>query len=588
VSRPESRPRELRPHAAALHPGGLLTGALLPGALFVAALLLGATPADEARWQAAQTRIDRFAVAEMRRLHAPGLALAITDRDRVLRVATYGYADLEAKLPVRPDHLFEIGSISKSFTAIALLQEHEAGRFDPHAPITDYLPWFEVRSKYAPITGHDLLTHSAGLPDSQNDIPSSLYTVFDLRHHITGSPPGAHYSYSNVGFQTLGAALEAIAGMPYADIIRKRIFEPLGMTRTEATITHDLRRRLAVGYQPLYDDRPDSPGAPLARATWLEYALGDGSISSTPADLAAYVRMLLNRGAGPRGRLLSAASFDLLTQKGIRDEGDIYYGYGLRIWDEAGHHLVGHTGGMVGYCSRIIADLDSGLGVVVFVNGPETPSRVAAYALDVARAARAGKAIPDEPPSREPPAMPAGDYAGTYTSPDGRSIVVTAAGGAISMRRGERAAGGGRRMALEPVDDDQFRVDDPEFALYLLRFGRDPDKKVVEAFFGPDWYAGDRYAGPRTFEVPEEWTTYPGHYRSVDPWLSNFRIVLRKGALAFIAPDGGERTMTPLRGGEFRLDDEQSAERLRFDSPIDGKTLRALLSEEPYYRTFTP
>jgi CubicO group peptidase (beta-lactamase class C family) len=574
--------------------GALPVGALLAGALPVAALLLGAAAGDATRWQAAQARIDRFAVAEMRRLHAPGLALAITDRERLLRVATYGYADLEAKVPVTPEHLFEIGSISKSFTAIALLQEYDAGRFDPHAPITDYLPWFEVRSNYAPITGHDLMTHSAGLPDSQNDIPSSLYTVFDLRHHVTGALPGAHYSYSNVGYQTLGAALEAIAGMPYADIIRKRILEPLGMTRTEATITHDLRRRLAVGYAPLYDDRPDDPRRPLARATWLEYALGDGSISSTPADLAAYVRMLLNRGAGPRGRLLSPGSFELLTRRAIQEEDRTWYGYGLRLWDEDGHHLLGHTGGMVGYSSRMIGDLDAGLGVVAFVNGPETPSRIAAYALAVARAARAGAPFPPEPPAREALARPAGDYAGTYTAPDGRMLIVAAAGGGLVMTRGgattrgDRAARGDGRISLEPVDDDQFRVDHPDFELFLLRFGRDAEGKVVEAFFGPDWYAGERYAGPRTFDVPEEWSTYTGHYRSVDPWLSNFRIVLRKGALTFIDPDGDERTVTPLRGGEFRLDDEDSAERLRFDSPIDGRTLRALLSEEPYYRTFTP
>ncbi len=530
----------------------------------------------------------------MRRLHAPGLALAITDRDRLLRVATFGYADLEAKLPVRPEHLFEIGSISKSFTAIALLQEHDAGRFDPHAPITEYLPWFEVRSKFAPITGHDLLTHSAGLPDSQNDIPSSLYTVFDLRHHVTGSPPGAHYSYSNVGWQTLSAALEAIAGRPYADIIRSRIFEPLGMTRTEATITHDLRRRLAVGYEPLYDDRPDDPRRPLARATWLEYALGDGSISSTPGDLAIYVRMLLNRGAGPRGRLLSPASFELLTRRAIREEDETFYGYGLRLWDEAGHHLFGHTGGMVGYSSRMIGDFDAGLGVVVFVNGAETPTRIAAYALAVARAARAGTPFPPEPPAREQPVPPPGDYAGTYTSPDGKMLTFIATGNGLVLTRGDGPTGGelkprgDRRIGLEPVDDDQFRVDHPDFDLFLLRFGRNAEGKAVEAFFGPDWYAGERYAGPRTFDVPEEWTTYTGHYRSVDPWLSNFRIVLRKGALAFIAPDGEERTVTPLRGGEFRLDDEASAERLRFDSPIDGRTLRALLSEQPYYRTFTP
>jgi hypothetical protein len=88
----------------------------------------------------------------------------------------------------------------------------------------------------------------------------------------------------------------------------------------------------------------------------------------------------------------------------------------------------------------------------------------------------------------------------------------------------------GRRIVLEQYGPDQFYVNHPDLALFLLRFGRE-ESQVVEAFHGPDWYVNERYAGPTTFDYPQEWDAHPGHYRSHNPWRSNFRVVLCKGAL---------------------------------------------------------
>ena len=131
----------------------------------------------------------------------PGMALAITDRERTLRVSTYGHANLDAQTPIAPNMLFQPGSIGKSFTAIALLQEHEAGRLDLHAPVTQYLPWFEVRSEYSPITIHHLLTHTAGLASGIDFSPDSRGEVWALRESETGWEPGSRWAYSNDGYQ---------------------------------------------------------------------------------------------------------------------------------------------------------------------------------------------------------------------------------------------------------------------------------------------------------------------------------------------------------------------------------------------------
>ncbi len=146
----------------------------------------------DARLKQAYERLDAYVAREMRDQGIPGMSLALTDRNGLLRVATYGYSDIKLKKPVTPETEFEIGSISKSFTAISLLQLSEQGKYDPHQPITKYLPWFSINSKYPPITGHDVMSHAAGLPRDRDDIPSSLYQAAGVRDRWTGYAPGEH------------------------------------------------------------------------------------------------------------------------------------------------------------------------------------------------------------------------------------------------------------------------------------------------------------------------------------------------------------------------------------------------------------
>jgi CubicO group peptidase (beta-lactamase class C family) len=572
-------------------------------ALLVLAGPAAGPPAGAATLEPAFARIDAFVRRVMRADRTPGLALAVTDRNRTLRVATYGFANLDARTPVAPGTLFQIGSISKSFTAVALLQERDRGRFDPLAPITAYLPWFDVRTKFDPITGHHLLTHTSGLPRDRDSVPSSLFQAAGVADLATGSAPGTFWAYSNIGYQVLGYALEAIAGRPYAAVIEERIFAPLGMRASAAAITHDLHPRLAVGYTTLYDDRPPRPDHPIVPATWFEYGGGDGSIAATAGDLAAYARMLLNRGAGPRGRIVSEEGFALLTRKAVpTGDGGEHYGYGLAVREADGRDRIEHGGGMLGFSAHLMVNPDAGVGAVVMVNGPGAPAEAARFALRAVRAARAGRPPPPLPPRPDPRRIDdAAGYAGTFTAPDGRRLVFTSEGGRLLLGHA------GRRLPLETLGGDGFFADHPDFALFPLRFGRaaapagappgpedgagpgGPRGPVVEVTHGGDWYAGEGYAGPRAFDVPDEWRALPGHYRTAHPWFSNFRVVLRRGGLWLLQPRGGQQPLAPLRGGAFRVGaDPRSAERLRFDRIVDGRALRATLSGVEYYRTFTP
>ncbi len=210
-------------------------------------------------------RVDALARQRMAEDGTPGLVLALTDRDGLLHAVAHGFANAESREPMTTSHLLETGSIGKSFTAIAILQLHEEGRIDLRAPIHEYLPWFEVQSAWEPPAIHHALSHTTGLIYGTDFSPDPRYEVWALRDTAAGSPPGTYYHYSNVVYKALGLILERLEGKPYAAIIRERVLDPLGMTETAATITHETRRRMAQPYRRYYDDRPSHASHGLVR-----------------------------------------------------------------------------------------------------------------------------------------------------------------------------------------------------------------------------------------------------------------------------------------------------------------------------------
>jgi D-alanyl-D-alanine carboxypeptidase len=550
--------------------------------VFVATAWVALPAAQPDRYAAAWARLDEFVTERLREANTPGLALAVTSRERLLHVGTYGFANVETRRPVASDTLFEIGSISKSFTAIALLQLRDEGKFDPRMPIMRYLPWFSIKTQYEPVTGHHLMSHTAGFPRDRDDVPSSLYQAYGLRERETGYAPGVHYAYSNVGYQVMGYALEAIAKRPYADVISDRILRPLGMRASDAQFTHETRPRIAVGYERMYDDRPSHPSHPLVPATWLEYAAGDGSIVSTPADMAAYARMLLNRGAGDGSRrVLSDEGFTLLTQRAFQTGKDTWYGYGMGTSERDGGLVLRHSGGMVGYSSMLVADVEAGVGAVVLVNGPGRASAVADFAIDVARAAIHKEPLPAVPAPDDPTKVAnANDYPGDFQGAEDHTLTVRAHGGRLLV-----AVNGGSPVAAERRGTDAFLVNSPAMDRFLLRFKRE-DGKVTWATHGGDTYVTPAYREKPRSMPSAEWLAYRGHYRTTHAWFNNFRIVVRPDGLFLLSPDGGETKMEPLGPDVFK-EEGMSAERLRFDSIVDGQALRANLSGVDYYRVFT-
>lgn len=543
---------------------------------------MGTTTDRELDIAALMERVDAFVTAWMAAEHAPAIQLAITDRDGLLAQRAYGVADLGTQRPLAHNDLFEFGSIGKSFTAILCLQLVEEGVLDLHAPITTYLPWFFIPSRHEPITTHHLLTHTAGIIGGSDFAPDPRYEIWALRES-EATEPGVKARYSNAGYKLLGLLLEAVTGQPYAELVRERIFAPLGMAGAEGAITNEMRSRLAVGYVPMHNDRPWRPEHGFAPATWFETNTADGCLAASASDLATYLRMLLNRGAYPGGRLLSEESFTLLTAPHTSFGDDDRYGYGLDVGERNGRPQVGHGGGMVGYVSDMLGDPDAGIGVVAFTNAMQDVGAVAGFTLDTFASALRSEAPP------EPPATPEIDfasYAGVYTADDGAVTIVATPDGLTLSRGADELplipAGRGREKGT-------FLADHPDFALYALQFTRNDAGEVTELTHGPRWYRGERYDGPTTFDVPDAWRAFEGHYRSHNPWFSGQRVFVSKGNLC-VSHAGRAPQALVADGDRFRpADDPDGPEWISFDTIVDGVALRAVQAGgDTLYRFFTP
>src|SRR5580704_3630185 len=393
---------------------------------------LQAVPAPAARDEV-ETRLDTFTADYMRAMNAPGMTQALTDAKTTIRTASYGFANVDLKAPVTPDHLFQIGSITKSFTALIMLQLRDEGKVDLHRPVLDYLPWLPVNMPYGPITAHHLLTHSSGLPDA-----SGIFQSDPAARHVQGFAPGAHFHYCNLGFGILGQIIEKLDGRPWYQCLQARILTPLSMTQTAAVITINSSARSATGYQPFSDDQVFPRQGRLVPRPPEVFDSPAGSIAAPPGDMAIYLRMLLNGGHG----IVSADGFRLLSTPYIQApefSPSASYGYGIAVDVLDGHKILRHTGGMNCFASSIHVDLDGGVAAFASINAMQgyRPTLITQYAIQLLRAEKETKSLPAPVAVTEATEVNnAGEYAGVFRSSDGRELVFKAEGTRLLLEHG--------------------------------------------------------------------------------------------------------------------------------------------------------
>ena len=527
--------------------------------------LLAAAPldllADLARGAPANSMrtLDRFIAGYCAAMNAPGLTLGLANAAGTIRTAAYGYVDLAAKLPVTTSHLFEIGSISKSFVGLTVLQLYDERKVDLQAPIRSYLPWLSMETAFGEILVHHLLTHSSGMPDDAPLIPSA-----PERRPRQALKPGAEFHYSNWGYDVLGRLIEAVDGRPWPAAVQARILKPVGMTETAPTITSASRARIAQSYMPLHDDRPYPRHGALVPAGNLAVEFAAGSIASTPKDMSLYMQMILNRGEIRGGRIVSEASFKLFSTPHIAAPPfgpAAGYGYGIAVDKLDGHVRLRHTGGMVSFMSAIHMDLDAKIGAFASINAQlgYRPNPVAQLAVQLLRAEKEGSKPPVEPAfDAVAKVESAGSYSAIYTSAAGRHIEIRDAADRLTL------TADGRTIPLQQSEDGNFIADQTGFDLYPIIFERAPTSSaaadnsktpITALSYGADWYARAGYQGEQALEPSAALAKYVGEYYSENPWNGTIRVVQRQRQLWM----GGTDPLVPIGNHLFRIGTEASS-----------------------------
>jgi D-alanyl-D-alanine carboxypeptidase len=519
-------------------------------------------------------KLDAFVAPYMAAMNAPGLTLGLTDAQTTRRAAGYGFADIDKRIPVSADLLFQIGSITKSFVALVLLQLHDEGKLDLQKPVLDYLPGLPISCGFGTVTTHHLLTHTSGLPDNL-----ALFSSDPNVRLVQGFKPGEHFHYCNAGFDILGLLAAKLDGRTWRESVTTRVLDPLEMTATTGIITTSSRDRSAVGYEPYWDDQAYPRQGRLAPAPNMVMDDTAGCIASTPGDMARYARMLLNHGKGPKSRIVSPESFELFSKPYIKApefSPTASYGYGIGVDTLDGHKILRHTGGMVAFASSIHVDLDGGVAAFASINAMQgyRPTAVTEYAVQLLRAQHENKPLPASTPIKDALEVDnTGDYAGTFNSAAGQSLKFEAKGKTLSLITD------GKTVPLQHAGGDVFlSTVEGVFSNDSFVFSRKADQKadsgaaeksapIAEVSYRDQWFTNAAYTGPRVFKSPAHWSAYVGRYRSDSPWGGDVRVYFLKDRLVLSGA-----SLDPLGDALFRVGDEGwSPETVEFLHVFEGK-----------------
>ncbi len=518
-------------------------------------------------YSALKKNISKLIAEQMRRNQVTGLSIALVDDQEVAWAEGFGYANRRRRVLVTADTVFRAGSITKLFTAAAIMQLVERGRIDLDAPVQQYLPEFSVRTRFhqaVPITVRSLMTHHSGLPsdnfkDYLNEDSEAFHSAIDyLREHHAAFPPDYLFSYSNLNASLLGMIVERVSGETFRNYLADHILKPLKMARTDLKLTGEIYRLLA---RPYHRGRFETE-LPLRD-------LPAGGLYSNVVDLANFIKMV-HRGArqNPEGTRQvtggcgedGSSEFrqilrpETLEQMLTVQNPDNYLDFDMRVglsWmigrsslDHAGK-VCWHDGGTIHYNSMLVILPEHLLGVVILSNsdtGYPVVSRVAdetlRMALEIKSALKPGRSQMQIGATAQFPDFKISKFAGEFATLWGLVAVSKLTSGFRAQLMGKDFAmprhldgwfelrpfllgmlplaaprTGGLRLLIDYVDNEKILALEQQVGLNRLRaaVGRGYQRNLI----------------------PPVWSDRAGRYRAIDknPILQEFSLVFNKGLL---------------------------------------------------------
>ncbi|HEY7036927.1 MAG TPA: serine hydrolase [Thermomicrobiales bacterium] len=415
---------------------------------------------------AALAEIDDLVREQMEKWEVPGLAVGILHDGRV-ETAGYGVTSLETKQPVVPETLFQIGSISKVFTATLVMTLVDEGKLDLDVPVVAYVPDLPLADDTArrTITVRHLLTHQGGFYgdrfDDQGIGDDALAKAVAAFHDLAQqTAPGDLWTYCNAGFDLAGRAVELILGQPFEQSMRERVFKPLGLERTTYFAAEAIRHSVAVGHIQL----PNHPARIADPWPIPRRSNPAGGISSNVAELLRFARAHMQDGELDDRRVLSAESTRAMRTRQTDADYPRIWGLGWSLRPAAGLTIAEHNGATNGFMARLTTIPERGFALAILTNG-DHGSTAHGKIADVALERFLG--IADEKPPRITlDAAALTRFAGTYRH-NLAVATLTVEDGGYRVERVTRNAFTGEETVrdpfrLVPVADRIFVVDGGE------------------------------------------------------------------------------------------------------------------------------
>lgn len=464
--------------------------------------------------------MERFITHEMSDKQLPAVSIALVDDQRIVWARGFGHENSSDSTAATAQTVYRVGSVSKLFTDLAVMQLVEREKLNLDTPVSTYLPDVHPTNPFGGnITLRELMSHRSGLvrePPVGNYFDTSgaslAATVASLNSTSLVYPPGTHTKYSNAAIAIVGYVLEHVQHQAFPQYVKRAVLQPMGLTRAGFEPESATVRHLAAAQMwTLHGRTFAAPGFQLGMAP-------AGSMYASMPELGRFLSVLFAGGKGPSGQVIQAATLDSMWTPQFAPPGTTTgYGIGFAIGDLDGQRVVRHGGAIYGFATELAALPQDKLGVAVSISkdgANAVATRIANAALRMMVAANAGLVLP-EPMVTAPTGMALARRAEGQYGAGERAFALVRRDSTLSMRRD--AGGHWARLRLAP--SGKLLADD------VLEFGGDSISVVGEGVvaIGTDTLRR-RPAGPLPPDPPERWKGLIGEYG----WDYNTLYILEK------------------------------------------------------------
>nr|WP_314858981.1 serine hydrolase [uncultured Undibacterium sp.] len=500
----------------------------------------------------------------------PGATVIVVKDGKTLLRKAYGIANMASKEALQADHVMRLGSITKQFTSVAILQLVEEGKIALNDPVTKFFPDYPISGKG--ITVEHLLTHTSGIPSytgkpnfvagAGKDI-SVQEMVDSFKNDALEFEPGTAYKYNNSGYFLLGAIIEKVSGEPYAKFVEKRLFTPLGMTNTAYEGYERSKQVRAAGYSQRTGEFEPSMKISMTQP----YAAG--SLTSTVDDLAKW------DAAVSAGKLLKAEHWKrAFTSYKLKNGQDTNYGYGWGIGQFESQTMISHGGGIPGFSTFALSLPKDKVYVAVLTNADGGLAQPEMVAMRLAASA-IGKPIP-EFKAVAVDGKTLDQYVGVYRIDENNRRIVMREGDKLVMTRTN-----GPRTVMQAYSQNGFFKDNN--SLLRVEFNKNAKGEVSDAVV---YQQGTSISHPKLNEAlpeaakafamtPEQFDVFVGDYEL----RPNFVLHVRREGNKFVTQATGQGPINVVAVSADTLSAPDLGAQLKFEKAADGKITQLILTQ---------